>query len=361
VQLARSEVEKFRETAREGAKRDSELSFAVVMPAYNAQDTIGAALRAISESTAKPMEILVFDDGSTDRTAEIARTFGVTLLSGPLPKQGPGFGRTECAKVTNADVLVFVDADVSVWPDAIPKLLGVLSKNNGPAAAFGSYDSNPPGTNWAAKYANLRHHHFHQVGNRRASTFWTGFGAIRRDIFIRSSGFDSAYREPSIEDVELGARLRRAGHGIELVPEALATHSKNWTLIQLWRTDILRRALPWSRLLISGQLEAGTLNTSAQEKLSALLVLVALAAGFLSVWDKSFWIVVAIALSVYTVLNKRLLTVFWNATGAMGAGTGLVLHVLYHCYASLTYLFVLSTSWARRTLPGFRVPPKTKK
>ena len=65
-------------------------------------------------------------------------------------------------------------------------------------------------------------------------------------------GFDERrFVHPSIEDVELGARLVAAGGKIRLVPEAQGKHCKDWTLLQVWRTDILRRAYPWSCLLMA--------------------------------------------------------------------------------------------------------------
>ena len=74
--------------------------------------------------------------------------------------------------------------------------------------------------NFVSQYKNLFHHFVHQDASGTATSFWAGCGAIRRDIFLRLGGFNTAYKRPSIEDIELGYRLTRAGHRIVAQCEA---------------------------------------------------------------------------------------------------------------------------------------------
>src|SRR5205807_8681242 len=63
------------------------------------------------------------------------------------------------------------------------------------------------------------------------STFWAGLGAVRRDAFEAVGGFDAErYLVPSVEDIDLGARLATTGHRIELDPAVQGTHLKAWSL-----------------------------------------------------------------------------------------------------------------------------------
>jgi GT2 family glycosyltransferase len=102
-------------------------------------------------------------------------------------------------------------------------------------------------------------------------TFWTGCGAVRRSWFERLGGFSRRYTEPSIEDVEFGYRLTAAGGIIWLDPTAQVTHLKPWTLGSMVKTDLWKRAVPWSQLLREHPLPGG-LNFSWKDRLAALCV-----------------------------------------------------------------------------------------
>jgi hypothetical protein len=152
-------------------------------------------------------------------------------------------------------VLLFVDADVVVAPGTVSHVAAAFAGDAGLAACFGSYDDRPRAPGLVSRYRNLLHHFVHQDGNAEAATFWAGLGAVRRTIFLDVGGFDAArFPRPSIEDIELGYRLRRAGHRILLDKGLQGTHLKRWGLVSMIRTDdvpglavgplVLRRRTP---------------------------------------------------------------------------------------------------------------------
>ena len=78
------------------------------------------------------------------------------------------------------------------------------------AAVFGSYDDEPAEVNFISQYRNMFHHFHHQHSDMEAFTFWAGCGAIKKSIFDEIGGFDQKrYTKPSIEDIELGYRIRK--------------------------------------------------------------------------------------------------------------------------------------------------------
>ena len=231
--------------------------FAVIVPAYNASETIVDCLDAILNSTRKPSEVIVYNDGLTDNVNKIALPPNVRVIANHGAPIGPARGRNAVSRESTCDVLIFVDADVIVAKDAFGLLLAEMEGDAQIWAAFGSYDHTPRVTRLVALYANLRHHWVHQSGQREAVTFWAGLGAVRRKAFWAVGGFDEKPGISKIEDIELGTRLKRERGRIRLVPEALGTHCKDWTIAQLWRTDIFYRAIPWARLLASGACVGG--------------------------------------------------------------------------------------------------------
>jgi len=128
-------------------------------------------------------------------------------------RHGPAYARNRGAELARGDILFFVDADVVLAADATAQVRDAFREDPQLAAVFGSYDDAPAATNFLSRYKNLLHHHVHQTSRADASTFWAGCGAIRAAMLARAGGFDESFRRPSIEDIELGRRLRRAGSG----------------------------------------------------------------------------------------------------------------------------------------------------
>ena len=310
---------------------------AVIVPAFNAAATIGACLAAIRAQTRKPDEIIVIDDGSTDDTGALARRVGVRLLVNSAAAKGPAYARNEGVRAAKAEILVFVDADVALEEDAIAILESALFADPSISAVFGSYNRAPPVKRLAGLYANLRHHFIHQNGGPEAATFWTGIGAVRSAAFEAIAGFDERIGAPAMEDVELGARLRAAGGRIRIAPGAQGAHLKDWTILQLWRTDIFNRALPWARLVASGRAESGHLNASPREALAAAAAHFVWVMTIGAFFEPALSLAALAALAFYLWLNRRLITLFADVGGPRLAISGAALHWLYHVYASAIF------------------------
>ena len=233
-------------------KGDALLS--VVVPVYNGGPQMERCLDALLASDYRPFEIIVCDDGSTDGGATTAacRARGIEVLELDS-NSGPAAARNRGAERASGEILLFVDADVIVRRKTLSRVAALLREQPTAAAVFGSYDDAPEAANFISQYKNLLHHFTHQQASMRAETFWAGCGAVRREAFEAVGGFDeSVYRRPSIEDIELGQRLRRAGLVVVLDKGLQVKHLKGWTLGSLLATDIFRRALPWSRLILRG-------------------------------------------------------------------------------------------------------------
>lgn len=311
----------------------------VVMPAWGAEKLMPRVLAPLIEmlSRGEVAEVIVVDDVSPDRTAEVARSLGARVLT--MPKNGgPGAARNFAADHAVGDVLWFVDSDVIAWDDGARRLHEDFADPT-VAAVFGSYDTTPEG-GWFARYKNLMHRYYHQTARRTARTFWAGCGAVRADVFRKLGGFDvETYRVPSIEDIELGYRIHAAGGVICVDPELLGKHLKVWSLKQAVHTDIFRRALPWSRLMIAREGLGDDLNTSKAERLRAVL------AGFflLSLLALPFvgWRPAALLALIAVLANWRLFTFFVAHLGLMRAILALFYHQFYYVYSAGAFAWCL--------------------
>ena len=242
----------------------------VIVPVFNGGEDLDRCLGAVNRSDWPAFECIVVDDASSDQgTAEIARRHGAHLEQLER-RSGPALARNAGVMKARGEVIFFTDADVLLHRDALGKAVMALESDPGVAAVFGSYDDTPGHGSLLSRYRNLYHHWNHQIANEEASTFWTGCGAIRREPFIELGGFSSDYERPSIEDIELGYRLREAGYRIRLLKTMLGTHLKHWKFWDMVRTDIFRRGVPWVALLRRYRSAPADLNLNWRAKIATI-------------------------------------------------------------------------------------------
>ena len=319
------------------------------MPAFNAERFLDRSLASVMalQRQGEVDEVIVVDDGSTDATAAHARSLGATVIA-MAHQSGPAAARNRGAEAARGAILWFVDSDVTVHADAAEVLQRRMADRN-LVAVFGSYDTSPPEPGWLSRYKNLIHHFYHTQGAGDATTFWAGCGAVRVEAFRAVGGFDAArYRYPSIEDIELGDRLRHLGR-IRIEPALQATHLKRWRVVNVLRTDILHRALPWSRLIRERAGLADTLNISRIERLRAGLAWLLAFSCLALIAAPGLW-PLPLALFGAAILANGPLARFLNRQGGpFFALFGLLWHQFYYLYASATYVWCLIEARLGRT------------
>ncbi len=326
-------------------KRDTVQRICVIMPAYKAAHYLVESLPPLIALRDQGViaEVIVVDDCSQDETtAQTATELGATVKV--LNKNaGPGAARNLAASMTSCDLLWFVDADVVVHPESAHRI-ALAFEDERVHALFGSYDDNPPAPGFASQYKNLVHSYYHSRAERIASTFWSGCGVVRREQFLDLNGFDTGlFDKPSVEDIELGYRLRGAGGLIVLDRDFLCTHLKAWSLKEVVLTDILKRAAPWSKLLATRPEAAGNLNVASEERFRAgiagLWALSALLLPASLVWPWAFHIFYILS-TIVVLVNWEFLTYFVKRRGLLFGISALLFHQVYYIYSAVTFSLV---------------------
>lgn len=326
------------------------MKISVIMPAHNASMFLGESLSPLMDMLwrGEIAEVLVVDDASTDDSAAIAADVGARVIA-IENNQGPAGARNRGAVEASGDVLWFVDADVTVHDDAARQVATAFHESH-TAAVVGSYDDQPRARNFFSQYKNLVHHFYHQVRRGTATVFWAGCGAIRAADFARIGGFDAArFPLSSIEDIEVGYRLSDAGGVIAALPGLQGTHLKVWRFPELLRTEIFRRALPWSRLLLERGRLVDELNVSLAERGRALLAFgMVLTMAGLAVGLSPWWL---LGVSVVALgANFPLLALFARVNGLGFALRAVTFHQVYYVYSSAAFTW----AWLERLM--CRVP-----
>lgn len=104
------------------------LKVSVVIPAYNEEKFLPSCLQSLMEQTVKAGEIIVVDNNSSDRTAEIAAKFGAKVVK--ERKQGISYARNAGFDAASGDVIARCDADSVLLPDWIEKIGQDFEKGN---------------------------------------------------------------------------------------------------------------------------------------------------------------------------------------------------------------------------------------
>lgn len=297
------------------------MHLSAVVPATDGAATLDRCLAAIAAAAEPPEELVVV------RGPDMAPAHGAGIVSVRSPAfGGPAAARNAGAAMASGDIVVFVDADVAVRPDVFARMRERFAADASLDAVFGSYCDHPGAPGLVSGFRNLLHHHVHQRGAGPAETFWTGLGAIRREVLLAAGGLDDGLRY--LEDLELGRRLRDHGATIVLDPAIQGTHLKGYDLAAMVRTDLVERAVPWVRLALEGRASRSALNAGGRHRASAAAALAA-AGGIALRRPRAAGggaaALIGLNAGFYRLLARRL--------GWRGALLGPPLHVLHHLTA----------------------------
>jgi GT2 family glycosyltransferase len=280
-------------------------TLSVVVPATDTPMTLESCLEAIRNASGGVDELIVVETPN---------------------KAGPALARNLGARRATSELIVFVDSDVAVHVDAFERIKAAFAADATLTAIFGSYDDDPAATGLVSDFRNLLHHHVHQSAPGLATTFWAGLGAVRRDAFLDVAGFDDqSFPRPSIEDIDLGMRLRERGGRILLDPLLQGKHLKRWTLGGMIRTDFSSRGAPWVHLLLRRGASSTALNLGWRHRLTAAASL----AFVLAAARRKALASVGLLLSIL-MLNHSFYRMLGRRRGARLAIAALPLHIVHH-------------------------------
>ncbi|MGW5442488.1 glycosyltransferase [Streptomyces asiaticus] len=209
----------------------------VLIPAYNEEAGIEATIRSLLASTHQRLQIVVIDDGSTDRTADIAASVNDRrVLVVRQPNAGKAAALNTGLAHTKHDIVVMVDADTVFEPDAIHQLIQPLAH-----PAIGAVSGNTKVGNRRSLLGRWQHLEYVFGFNLDRRMFEVlecmptvpgAIGAFRRDAVM---GVGGVSEDTLAEDTDLTMALWRAGWRVVYEETAVAWTEVPTSLRQLWR------------------------------------------------------------------------------------------------------------------------------
>lgn len=297
------------------------MNVSVVVPVYNGQDTIAACLNSLLAQKAHghQLEIVVVDDASRDKTAQIVSGFsGVRLLSQPR-NAGPAAARNRGAREAAGEIVLFTDADCVPGETWVSEMVGSFTRDLAVAGVKGTYRTRQ--RELTARFVQLEFEFkYERMKRHRTIAFIDTYSAgYRRHIFLGAGGFDTGFPVASTEDIDLSFRLAAKGHRLVFNPNAYVYHRHpvGWT-------DFLKRKFKYAYwgAVVMRRYPDRVMNdsyTPLTQKLQMVMVpagLTALGLAWLEppVWK---WVAAAAWLGVIVCMLPFMVTSFpkdWKAT-----------------------------------------------
>ncbi|HSB18408.1 MAG TPA: glycosyltransferase family A protein [Anaeromyxobacteraceae bacterium] len=252
----------------------------VVIPARNAAATLDLCLRAAFAADYGRYEVVVVDDASEDASAGIIRSHPCKSVR--LDRRGGvSRARNAGAEASSGELLFFTDADCLLERDAL-SIANAAHGGRRDLVLGGTYTPLPFDTDFFSAFQSVFIHHFE---TRAAEPDYVATHAmvVDAELFRLSGGFRQDRfmgLAPSVEDVELSHRLRRAGCRLAVEPRLRVRHVFRFSLRRSLGNAI-RKARHWTRYSLANRdvlADSGTASLA----LKANVLAAALAACLLS-------------------------------------------------------------------------------
>ena len=204
----------------------------VVVCSYNGERTLGDCLGGVQQLEYPDFEVIVVDDGSTDRTASIAQEFGARVIT--TENRGLSEARNTGMRAASGEIVAYLDDDARPDPHWLAYLANAFDGTE--FAAVGGPNLPPPGDGLIADcVASAPGGPTHVLLSDTEAEHIPGCNtAFRREYLVAMGGFDPRFRVAG-DDVDICWRLQARGLRVGFSPAAVVWHHRRTSLRAYWR------------------------------------------------------------------------------------------------------------------------------
>lgn len=204
--------------------------FSIIIPVFNRPQEVDELLESLCTQTFNDFEVVVVEDGSTEKCEEVCQKYTdrLTLRYHFKPNSGPGPSRNYGAERSQGEYLIILDSDVIVPADYLAIVKSELDRE--PCDAFGGPDRAHPSFTPIQKAINYAMTSFFTTGGirggaKRLDKFYPrSFNlGIKKSVFEALGGFAPMRYG---EDIDLSTRIFANGYSCRLFPEAYVYHKR---------------------------------------------------------------------------------------------------------------------------------------
>jgi glycosyltransferase involved in cell wall biosynthesis len=241
--------------------------FSIVIPTFNSAQTIAATLASVRRQTFRDYEVLITDDGSSDRTLEICQQYArehseVRISTASISHSGVAAARNDAVARASGDYVSFLDSDDRWMPEKLARVAALIKRDPQVDLIYHDvvyicknaqaerYSSGPPPSD--PYRCLLLENNFLR----------TSAVTLRRSCFARAGGFSCNPDFEICEDYELWLRVAHTGGKFAYIPEVLAQLVKTDGSLSSNITRHMRNRLHVRRHCLGQAFDAGVLSAS---------------------------------------------------------------------------------------------------
>jgi glycosyltransferase involved in cell wall biosynthesis len=204
----------------------------VIVPCYNSEKYIARCIRSILRQTIKPYQIIIVDDGSRDRTAQIAEKFPVEVIKHSYNK-GLAAARNSGVRAAEGDIIFFVDSDCEMLPNNIEYVLEDFRKYHIDALCGQEI---PKVKTTVDKYRAMYPQSWGLEKIINPPFLWGLCSAFKKDSLFKTGLFSSIFKTNG-EDVDISLRMKRLGCKLLYDPRIKVFHLRTDNLISFLKSS----------------------------------------------------------------------------------------------------------------------------
>lgn len=262
----------------------------IIIPMFNAEKNIITLLDSLNQQTRQDFEVIIVDDGSTDRSREFVEEnktrfhYPISLIT--QLNAGPAKARNVGVESTKGDIIIFLDSDCITPPNWIE---GMVRPLTGDVAGCNCGYQTKNSENLIARYIGYEIARRHERLNKNdIDTVGSYSASFIKEIFLKAGGFNTDYRTASGEDFDLSFNIHKMGYRLIFTDSTFVFHFHPDSLCKFLKQQFFRGY--WRVPLYTMNKEKiyrGDSYTGFEPQLQLILSLLAVLAiplAFLNVW-----------------------------------------------------------------------------
>lgn len=324
----------------------------LVVPVYNDSKSLVKCLSSIYKSEYRSYQVIVVNDGSTDDSLQVARSFDCTVIDLPVNK-GVANARNVGADEASGDILVFIDSDVVIDPDTLSKFAAAHKNTDVEICTSQVYPASLS-KGFAPELIAASWHYIIRKALPSPSSVSTMAFSINKKVFNEVGQFNTSFGLAGGEEFEIGVPIKSHGYKIHLDTSILVHHHYQsfWPRFK----TVLRRSYVYGNIAYHHKLGFDKDQGTKIEVINTMLSLAGFFSILLCLFGGHYLAFFLISLILHVLVDNAFYTYLKNTKGLFFALRAIPVNFAWYFAAGLGAIGSVWSVLATKTGQLFSIP-----